>query len=258
MEEYQLQSGEDACVACGMASGLERGQKNGFRILSCQNCGTLYTSHLNDAQSLHDYDAYYGAENLAVPDFINTRLDEIVAGFSSYRQTGRFLDVGFGAGSLLEAATRAGWNATGVEVSQTAAEHVRRLGFDVFCGELAEANYPAGYFDVVTASEVLEHVPDPRALVQEIARVLRPGGLFWATTPHGRGASSRVLGVKWSVISPPEHLQLFSLSSIKTLLAAAGFRRVSVLTHGVNPSEILSIWRGTRAGELHAESCDRV
>ncbi|MEK6281555.1 MAG: class I SAM-dependent methyltransferase [Acidobacteriota bacterium] len=233
------------CPACASAEYLERGPKSGFEIVICRDCKTLYTAHLPTAESAEDYNVYYQEENLTVPDFINRRLDEIIAGFASYRRDGRLLDVGFGAGTLLEAAGRGGWQAFGVEVSQKAADHVRGLGFEVFCGTLAEAHYPSNYFDVVTASEVLEHVTDPEIVLQDIARVLRPGGLLWLTTPHGRGLSAYLLGLKWSIVSPPEHLQLFSRDGIKKMLAATGLRPVRVVTEGVNPYELL---HGLRAG----------
>lgn len=258
MGESHLKLNRGRCAACGSARSAERGQKNGFHIMACQSCGTLYTTPATTTSSAHDYDNYYDKENLSVPDFINKRLDEIVAAFSSYRKTGRLLDVGFGAGSLIEAAARGGWTASGVEVSQPAVEHVKSLGFNVFCGELTEARYPDDHFDVVTASEVLEHVPEPRALVAEMARIVRPGGLLWATTPHGRGVSSKALGLKWSVVSPPEHLQLFSRRSIKEMLAEAGFRRVRIFTHGINPSEILSALRGNSVDVSGAEGSHRV
>jgi SAM-dependent methyltransferase len=217
-------------------------------MLRCQTCGTLYTSSLPDSTGAQDYDGYYSAENLTVPDFIHSRLNDIVAGFDAYRQTNRLLEVGFGAGALLQAAARAGWQTLGVEVSRTAVESAREQGFEVFCGELSEAAYPAGHFDVVTASELLEHVPDPLPLLREIARILRPGGLFWATTPHAKGASSRLLGLEWKVISPPEHLHLFSRNGIKRLMLKAGFQVVHVDTQGLNPVEVWRTLRGERGG----------
>jgi len=223
-----------------------RGIKSGFHVSSCSRCRTLYTARLPEAEVAEDYDSYYCEQNLSVPAFIHERLDQIIAPLAAYRQNGRLLDVGFGAGTLLEAARRAGWEARGIEVSQSAVEHVRGLGFDVFCGTLEEAQYPDAYFDVATASEVLEHVPDPQPVLNEIARVLRPGGLLWATTPHGRGMSAHLLKLRWSAVSPPEHLQLFSVGGIKRMLARAGFRRVRVATEGVNPYELLQAWRGTK------------
>ncbi|MCA1634054.1 MAG: class I SAM-dependent methyltransferase, partial [Acidobacteria bacterium] len=140
-----------------------------------------------------------------------------------------------------------GWDAEGVEISIRAVEHVRGAGLRVFHGELAAAAYPAEHFDVVTASEILEHVPDPRALLAEVARILRPGGLFWATTPHGRGLSARVLGLRWSSISPPEHLHLFSLEGVRRMLRETGFHNARVTSEGCNPFEL---YRGWRRGDV--------
>lgn len=231
------------CPACGSEAASSRGRKAGFALLGCRGCRTLYAASLPGSEESEDYDSYYGEENLAVPDFIDRRLDEIVADFRSYRRGGRLLDVGCGAGTFLRAAARAGWVAEGVEVSATAAEHNRAAGFKVFNGELAEARYPEGHFDVVIASEVLEHVAEPREMLREILRVLRPGGLLWATTPNGRGLSAHTLGLDWSAVSPPEHLHLFSRRAAASLLEDVGFRSVRVVTEGANPVEILRALR---------------
>lgn len=227
------------CPACGQRGTQSWGQKNDFQMLSCQTCATLYTATNPDTNPEDNYDAYYSAENLTVPAFINSRLDEIVATFGPYRKNNRLLDVGCGAGSFIEAAARAGWQATGIEVSRKAAEYVTGRGFEVFCGELENAGYPDDHFDVVILSEVLEHVPNPRALLEASARVLRTGGLLWGTTPHGRGISARLLGMRWSTVCPPEHLQLFSVAGIKGLFKDIGLGGIKVATHGTNPFEII-------------------
>lgn len=231
---------ERSCPACGAGERDERGLKNGLRVGACRGCGTLYArgGAGGEAAASCDYDAYYHEANLSVPSFIERRLDEIIGGFAPFRRTGRLLDIGCGAGTLLRAARRAGWDAAGTEVSRPAVEHVRGEGFEVFAGELQEARFPDGHFDVVTASEILEHLPDPRVLLAEAARILRPGGLFWGTTPHGRGLSARALGIEWSTVSPPEHLQLFSLGGMRRLLKSAGFTRARVITQGFNHYEV--------------------
>src|SRR5713226_8353507 len=239
MQETVIGPGKRNCPACGATAGREGGLKRGFLLLWCESCRTTYVAQMPDPYGSQDYDDYYSAANLTVPAFVESRLDEIVASYSAYRQNNRLLDIGFGAGALLQAAARAGWAVKGVEVSLPAVEQGRALGFDVYYGELSEACYPTGHFDVVTASEVLEHIADSQALIREIARVLRPGGLLWATTPNGRGGSSRVLGSRWSIVSPPEHLQLFSITGMKALLDAVGFRQIDIITQGMNPFEIL-------------------
>jgi len=227
------------CVACGSKDARALGVKNELELLRCRRCATIYTPYSPWYSSEFYYGSYYPEQSLAPPAFVQTRLEEITAGFSPFRRENRLLDIGCGAGGLLLAARKNGWNAQGLDVAEPATGHVRTLGFDVFHGELHQAQFPAQHFDVITAAEILEHLSEPRLLVQEVARVLRPGGLFWITTPHVRGLSARVLGLKWRCIWPPEHLQLFSVAGMKALLHDAGFRQIRFQTTGGNPIEIL-------------------
>jgi SAM-dependent methyltransferase len=232
------------CPACRASSVRDAGWKNDHHLVRCRTCRTLFTTLLPSGESLHDYySQYYSGENLTVPLFVSRRLDEIVSGFARFRKTNRFLDVGCGAATLLEAARRAGWNAEGTEVSEVAANNARRLGFHVFCGGLAQANFASDRYDVVSVVEVLEHLLEPWSLLREVFRVLRPGGLLWLTTPNGYGISATLLGPSWSVISPPEHIQLFSVLGLRTLLRNAGFDHIRIAAHGVNPFEIASHFR---------------
>lgn len=208
-------------------------------LCDCTRCSTLYVPGVPDAEQGEDYEAWYGPAQLDIPEFVHGRLDEIVADFRPFRTTGRLLDVGFGAASLMEAAARAGWTPEGVEVSIRAVAHARSLGFEAFHGTLEEAAYPTGHFDVVAASELFEHVDDPQALATEMSRVLRPGSLLWATTPHGRGISARILGLDWHVVHPPQHLQLLSLRGAREMLHLGGFHDVQLATRGTNPYQLL-------------------
>jgi len=235
-----------ACVACGSNDAQPLGEKNRLAIVSCRRCASVYTPYSPWYSSEFYYHTYYEEEVLSPPAFVQTRLEEITAEFARYRKTNRLLDIGCGAGNLLVAARKNGWNAQGLDVSSNAVTHVRELGFEVFQGELAEAQFPAGHFDVITAAEFLEHLPEPRTLLTEVARLLRPGGLFWTTTPHARGLSARVLGLKWRCIWPPEHLQLFSARGLKALLREVGFRDIRVQTTGGNPVEILHAFGGKK------------
>lgn len=227
------------CVACGSNQMRSLGVKNELEIVSCRKCSTIYTPYSPWYSSEYYYESYYPEASLSPPAFVQARLEQITAEFTPYRQTNRLLDIGCGAGNLLQAASKLGWNAHGLDVSANAVAHVQKLGFEVFQGEIQNAGLPAQHFDVITAAEILEHLSEPRVLLDEVARVLRPGGLFWTTTPHARGLSARILGLKWRCIWPPEHLQLFSAGGLKHLLRAAGFREVQVRTTGGNPLEIV-------------------
>jgi SAM-dependent methyltransferase len=218
----------------------------------------VYTPYLPWYSSEFYYETYYRDHNLEPPPFVQSRLEEIVGQFAVCRQTNRLLDIGCGAGNLLLAARNNGWQAQGLDVSPHAVKHVRDLGFEVFHGELRDAQLPEAHFDVITAAELLEHLPDPRAELQEIARLLRPGGLFWTTTPHARGLAARVLGLKWRCILPPEHLQLFSVRGLRSLMLDVGFRGIRLQTTGSNPIEIWNEARGNKTPVITEQHYDSV
>jgi SAM-dependent methyltransferase len=235
----RIEKTQRACVACGSTNARPLGLKNEFDVVSCAECDSVYTPYSPWYSSASFYSGFYlNEEELSPPEFVNARLEEITAEFLPFRNNNRLLDIGCGAGNLLAAARKNGWDGQGLDVSASAVKHVRGLGFDVYEGELQDAAFPSQHFDVVTAAELLEHLIDPRPLLQEVARVLRPGGLFWTTTPHARGLSGRMLGLKWRCIWPPEHLQLFSIRGLTKLLRDAGFRQLRINTTGGNPIEI--------------------
>lgn len=247
-EDPRTEKATRACVACGSSEAQQLGIKNELDIVCCRRCRTVYTPYSPWYSSEYFYLGYYlKPEETETPLFVKKRLEEITADFAPYRETNRLLDLGCGAGDLLQAARKQGWHGQGLDVSSHAAKHVRDLGFEVFEGELQAARFPAAHFDVVTAAELIEHIFEPRALVREVARILRPGGLFWLTTPHARGLSARLLGLKWQCIWPPEHLQLFSISGLNALLRDAGFRDLRVQTTGGNPIEIWHALGGAKS-----------
>lgn len=136
---------------------------------------------------------------------------------------GRVLDVGCATGYFLEVAAAAGWDVYGVELSDYAAGLARRtFGDRVFSGTLEQAGYPDGYFDVITLSDLLEHVPDPRSFLHEVRRLLRPDGILMIVTPDVTSLSARIMGARWSHYKQ-EHLHYFSPGTIIRLLSESGF-----------------------------------
>jgi SAM-dependent methyltransferase len=243
------------CPGCRSQVSSALGEVGGFSIQACRECRTLFTDHVALADEAEDYTRYYHAGNLSVPPFIHRRLDEVVSSFAHYRQLGRWLDVGFGAGALMQAAAAGGWSVVGTEVAPAAAEAMRAEGFEVHVGELNHLPLPEAAFDVVSMVEVVEHVPDPDALLAAVSKLVRHDGALYITTPHARGASCRLLRTRWSAVSPPEHLQLFSVTGLGSALRRTGFRIQQVRTHAVNLHEL---FEALRAGHQSFSGGDRV
>jgi ubiquinone/menaquinone biosynthesis C-methylase UbiE len=118
----------------------------------------------------------------------------------------RLLDLGAGMGGFAVAAAREGAHVTACEynpaycriVELRAERHGLRLPVFNAAGE--SLPFPAGSFDAVTAWDVLEHVQDPRAVLREIARVLRPGGHALITAINRRAwvdPHYHIRGLNW-------------------------------------------------------------
>jgi 2-polyprenyl-6-hydroxyphenyl methylase / 3-demethylubiquinone-9 3-methyltransferase len=119
-------------------------------------------------------------------------LNPVRAGFIAARAplaNARVLDVGCGGGLLAEALARAGAEVTAIDLAPGmievarlhAAESALRIDYRVASAEELARAQPAG-FEVVTCMEMLEHVPDPGAMIATLASVTRPGGAVFIST----------------------------------------------------------------------------
>ena len=227
----------------------------------CGRCRHTFIGRLPPAdvvERIYDDYGYDAVDRAAPPAFLDVILGEVVDSFLDHRRTGRLLDVGFGEGGFLRVARARGWETHGVEMSAPAVELAvqRRLG-TVHHGDFRTLPLPEAGFDVVIMSELIEHLPEPIEFLRRAGTLLRPGGLLYITTPHGRGLSGRFLKASWSLLCPPDHLQLFSVDSMRRLLADAGFHAPRIYTQGVLPHEIVRALRARiRPGERSTLSGD--
>ena len=239
------------CPVCGRhASG--RGQVDGFDIAVCDTCKHLFVHPMPTPAELDElYQSYgYGVDD-PYPAFVDQLAAQLFGPFEPYRRSGRLLDVGFGAGTLLAAGHHAGWQVHGIEVSSAAVDRARSSALgEVIHGDVASAPWPDAHFDVVLLTETIEHVPDPDVVLAACARLLREGGLLFVTTPHAAGISGRLLRTRWSVVAPPEHLRLFTIRSLRTLLQRASLSASRIRTRGVHAGEL-------RRALLHAHRAPR-
>lgn len=149
----------------------------------------------------------------------------------SVRAGDRALDVGSGTGDFTAALADAGAVPIGVEVAQNALERARARHPDEDF-RLVPIDGPLpfddGSFELVWASEVIEHVTDTGRWLSEVRRVLVPGGRLVVTTPsHGR---LRVVLGGIERFSEPlgDHLHLYTRRSLRTLLDEFGFAQIDV------------------------------
>jgi 2-polyprenyl-3-methyl-5-hydroxy-6-metoxy-1,4-benzoquinol methylase len=106
--------------------------------------------------------------------------------------------------------------------------------FAVQTRPLEELHYKTDYFDIVRAHNVIEHLPSPKAMVREVHRILRPGGLFAVSTPNFDSISLKLLGKDWPYICGDNHVYLFDPKALTRLLGEEGFRIIRMKSKGVH------------------------
>jgi 2-polyprenyl-3-methyl-5-hydroxy-6-metoxy-1,4-benzoquinol methylase len=158
-------------------------------------------------------------------------------------RTRRLLDVGCGSGEFLEFAVRAGWEAQGVDNDPAALAEAQRRGLKVSSVCPHGLNFDEGRFDVVTMGHVIEHVHDPRTLLEECFRVLSPQGLLWLETPNIESIGHRLFRRAWRGLEPPRHLIVYSERALRQSLEDAGFTIIELPFHAAVTKDI---WAASR------------
>lgn len=210
-----------------------------FDVIACGRCGFRHVVPLPSADELahayrHDYYAvekplYLEATRRDL-DWWRTvhgdRLAALEAELPLERR--RLLEIGSGPGFFLLHARERGWTPTGIEPSQQAAAHTRGLGLDVVEGFFDDATAASlGRFDAVQMTNVLEHVPDPLALLRLAHERIAPGGLVSVIVPNDynpfQRAARDACGHEPWWIAPPHHLNYFDFDSLAGALSRTGF-----------------------------------
>ncbi len=254
----------DACVSCGgtalRALPLVYEFRGTFPLVECRGCGlrflrvqpageglaALYSAgyferdfRCGRSEVAYAAEDAFRAENQGLLD----QFERLGPDPRDARAPRRLLELGSAGGWLLKHAAERGWQAQGVELSRDMVERARALGLDVFQGDLLAARLPADGFDLVYMGDVLEHVPDCRAVLAEAARVLRPGGHLFLRGPVTTHSLARrlalalygALGRTIVLREPPYHLWEFTPGPLRRLFAAAGLEVVAARQSKIPP-----------------------
>ncbi len=230
------------CNICSSPDARMLLDMDGFQYKRCNDCGLVYQ---NPRPVFKDLRRRYGPQYFDY-EFSNQKnffrlmklglrdinFDDLFQGDAAYRT---FLDIGCATGLLLKFMKDKGWQTKGVEVCRESAEYgIKEFDLDIFIGTLHEAKFPDNYFDAVHFSHVIEHVPDPKGMLNEVKRIVKSSGHVIITTPNVNGMQARFARTEWrSAI--PDHIYLFSKKTLRRLLDITGFQVVKQVSWGGIP-----------------------
>jgi SAM-dependent methyltransferase len=229
---------EPVCVCCGESPLLP--QWNDFLI--CPTCGvmryqggctneflkTIYTQDYYQGKVYIDYEADAQIHKRTLQGHL-FKVDRHLP------KGGRLLELGCATGHFLELARRRYPNPLGIDISGFAVSQCRKKGLNALEGDFKEMAIQER-FDAVCMWDTIEHLAQPREVLEKIASVLRPGGCLFLTTGDLGSWLARVQGVRWRQIHPPEHLFYFTKGSLRAICAQSGmevvqFQYVTVYHH---------------------------
>jgi SAM-dependent methyltransferase len=212
-----------------------------YGVAICDRCGLEQTEPAPTALELKNlYESHYnfGGEKGTLYTNLRERflssflyrwwifLDGDIS-FHARLGRGSLLDIGCNEGRGLKIYSRNGFQAEGLELNETAAKVARQAGFTVHTCDLSDFN-PAVRYDVVVLSNVLEHSLDPKQMLLDVRRLLKPTGVVWISCPNSRSWLRNLFGRYWIHWHVPFHISHFSAGTLNHLLIQAGFTSIRI------------------------------
>lgn len=222
-----------------------------FTIYKCLNCSIVhvnpqpsfhqltkyYTMQYFQKRTMRGYNNYFSKETRKIiRDTLQKNLQDLkFEKFERTRKEGKrlpkSLDIGCASGYFLELLNERGWQAQGVEISQAAAKKGLQKKLVIRIGDYLEQNYRPASFDLITLWASIEHLPNPKEVLQRIHKDLKPRGrLIISTCRHGWIA--RFFGSDWRYMNVPEHLFFFSQRNLTALAEEIGIQCLHRFSYG--------------------------
>jgi len=217
--------------------------------VKCLDCGLVTIEpHPSEEELIRNYDTYLPEEPQEIVEWrammrpIVVKSAQIIEDIYG-KKPGRILDIGSGYGFFLEEMKKRGWDAEGVELSETGRKYTQdQIDVALHPRPLESLCLSENSFDAVTLFYVIEHLSQPISTLKEVYRILRPEGIILLRWPHSTPIV-RLLGPfskKLDLYHTPFHLYDFSPRTTRELLASASFEQIKTVVGGHTLSALKS------------------
>lgn len=233
------------CPFCGSSEELKI--KNEFGLLGivkCQKCSLIRVNPRLEKPDL----IYHGKKEMYEKEFKLMLTDDrphhrdknYMADINiirRYKSEGEFLDIGTNSGFFLRLARGQGWKLTGIEPSPPLAELASECwGLNIINKFLENADLQTGYYDVVTMTDVFEHIVNPKEVLLEVKRIMKNDGIALIKVPNAKFnefkffVRSKLLGKQdCDDFDSYEHVCHYTDTTLKNMLTHCGFKILKLI-----------------------------
>lgn len=226
-------------------------------LVQCGVCQFVFCKRKPTTYELNTHYNLYPRGN-SISEITLKRYEELLDTFEPFRKTNNIIDVGCGDGFFLIVAKNRNWNVFGTEYTQEATEVCRRKGIEMTQSPLSPTLYQAGFFDVITSFEVIEHINTPRRELAAFEIILRQGGIVYVTTPNFNSISRDMAGSRWNIIEYPEHLCYYTKHSLEKLFREANFSLLNISTTGISLNRLKKHFYGSTLQSANSDEVVRM
>ncbi len=204
-----------------------------FDLLACKGCGHHFlNAHFSGDETVQLYTQYYPRSSFSTDDYkpatytkdFRSWFNGEERAYSHVLPNSRVLDVGCGFGETLGYHKSRGCEVYGIDADENILRIAERYGFNAKAGVFADKMFDEKFFDFVTMDQVIEHTDKPVQTLQNLYKILKPGGKLILSFPNDRGWGARLFKKAWIHWHTPYHLQFFSKASLKLAAEKSGLK----------------------------------
>ena len=209
-----------------------------FMIVRCKDCGFLFTQ---DAPTPAAIGQYYESDDYqphrsksGLMPFVYRSVRSLMFRWKlsiikhDHTSSGTILDVGAGSGYFLAYMRQNAWHVMGCEQSHFAREFAEQRYHLRLDGDVMKCEYPAEYFDVITAWHAIEHIHDLHGLWKCFGLWIKSDGLLVIAVPICDSLDARYYDNHWAAWDVPRHLWHFNANTMIRLGQQHGFRLINI------------------------------
>ena len=210
------------CLVCGNTQ-KELGIVLNKKIYRCTNCGFGQTEKLKAHRGEYHRDNTYIEEESFFSNIFQKRVNKII----NFKKNGRVLEIGCSTGLMLSMLSKKGWEVIGIEISKEAAGMAMKRGIQVYT-EPFENIELSQKFDLIILNHTLEHLENPKKVLEKIYSILAKNGLLYIDVPNFGGLSASIQKGNWPLLLPNEHLWHFTEKSLNILLTELKYKIIYI------------------------------